>query len=104
MRVKKVDLTPLDPKCLNFIHKKTEHKSGAYTSDGWMLPCCWLDDPLAWPDIDLFNMRDEELKVANNASLETIFKSDQWEEFFSILLYEPEFAPRMCHKKCKRKS
>jgi hypothetical protein len=48
-------------------------------------------------------MRDEELKVANNASLETIFKSDQWEEFFSILLYEPEFAPRMCHKKCKRK-
>jgi hypothetical protein len=30
-------------KCLAF--DSNDSKGAAYTSDGYMLPCCWLDDP-----------------------------------------------------------
>ena len=100
MRVKKVDLTPLDPKCLNFIHKKTEHKSGAYTSDGWMLPCCWLDDPKNDYGVEYFGMKDDHLRVRNVDSLNDIYTSDEWDHFFDTLLNNPERAMKHCQYKC----
>ena len=86
------------PKCLAFDTK--EHKGAAYTSDGFMLPCCWLDDPPVYRYIKECGLKDEELLLSNNSCLDDIFTSDQWEKFFQILLTDPDNASYMCKKKC----
>jgi hypothetical protein len=86
------------PKCLQF-HDEA-NKGAAYTSDGFMLPCCWLDDPPVHNYIMKCGLKDESLAVSNNDSLEKIFTSDQWENFFTILIHDPENASYMCKKKC----
>jgi hypothetical protein len=86
------------PKCLQF--HETANKGAAYTSDGYMLPCCWLDDPPAHNYIVECGLKDPELAVANNDSLDEIFTSNQWENFFTILIHSPENASYMCKKKC----
>lgn len=88
----------INPRCLKF-HENT-NKGAAYTSDGFMLPCCWMDDPPVHRYIIEAGLKDPELAVANNEKLEDIFTSDQWENFFTTLLYEPEKASYMCKKKC----
>lgn len=88
----------INPKCLQF-HNNL-NKGAAYTSDGFMLPCCWLDDPPVYSYIKEHGLKDEALRVSNHESLETIFTSDQWENFFSILLNDPDKASYMCKKKC----
>jgi len=87
----------IDPKCLKFTK---ENKGAAYTSDGFMLPCCWMDDPPVHRYIVESGLKDPELAVANNESLDDIFTSDQWENFFTTLLYDPDNASYMCKKKC----
>ena len=86
------------PKCLQF--HETLNKGAAYTSDGYMLPCCWLDDPPVYNYIVNAGLKDKELAVANNESLDDIFTSDQWENFFTTLLHDPKNASYMCKKKC----
>lgn len=86
------------PRCLQF--HEAANKGAAYTSDGFMLPCCWMDDPPVYDYIKKCGLKDEELKVSNNESLEDIFTSDQWENFFTTLLHDPENASYMCKKKC----
>lgn len=87
----------IEPRCLKF---DRNNKGAAYTSDGYMLPCCWLDDPPVYRYIKEAGLKDPELAVANNEKLEDIFTSDQWENFFQTLLNEPENACYMCKKKC----
>lgn len=86
------------PKCLQF--HESANKGAAYTSDGFMLPCCWLDDPPVHEYIVNCGLKDKELAVANSKTLDDIFTSDQWENFFTTLLYHPENASYMCKKKC----
>jgi hypothetical protein len=86
------------PKCLQF--HEVANKGAAYTSDGYMLPCCWLDDPPVYDYIVKAGLKDTELAVANNKSLDDIFTSDQWENFFTTLIHDPENASYMCKKKC----
>lgn len=88
----------IKPKCLMFGDKM--QKGAAYTSDGFMLPCCWMDDPPVYRYIKEMGLKDEELAVANNEKLEDIFTSDQWENFFQIILNKPQNASYMCKKKC----
>lgn len=88
----------IEPRCLSFERRK--NKGAAYTSDGYMLPCCWLDDPPVYRYIKEVGLKDLELAVENNDKLEDIFTSNQWENFFQTLLNEPEKACYMCKKKC----
>jgi len=88
----------LIPKCLNF--DSPDRKPAAYTSDGFMLPCCWVDTPYEDESLKALGMRDEELKVANNESLIQIFTSDQWERFFNVLVHDSDSAPFACKYKC----
>lgn len=88
----------INPKCLAFGAR--DNKGAAYTSDGYMLPCCWLDDPPVHRYICEAGLKDEELAVANNSCLDDIFVSDQWENFFQTILNDPAGAPYMCKKKC----
>jgi len=88
----------IKPKCLAFDNK--DNKGAAYTSDGFMLPCCWMDDPPVYKYVKECGLKDDELLLTNHESLDTIFTSDQWENFFQTLLNNPEKASYMCKKKC----
>jgi len=88
----------IKPKCLAF--NTRDNKGAAYTSDGFMLPCCWMDDPPVYRYIKACGLKDESLALANNEKLEDIFTSDQWENFFQTLLNDPDNASYMCKKKC----
>lgn len=91
----------IDPRCLKFHNRLS--KAAAYTSDGFMLPCCWVDHPNVNDYIVDAGLKDPELAVANVSALEEIFTSDQWENFFTTLLYEPENACTMCINMCGEK-
>lgn len=82
------------PKCLN------QKQSAAYTSDGFMLPCCWLDDPPVAEYVKDCGLKDPELLVSNNKNIKDIFTSDQWELFFYNLLKNPKNASVNCKIKC----
>ena len=88
----------IEPKCLAVGAR--DNKGAAYTSDGYMLPCCWLDDPPVYRHVKACGLKDEELLLSNNDKLEDIFTSDRWENFFQMLLTTPEKASYMCKKKC----
>jgi len=88
----------IDPKCLKFDER--DNKGAAYTSDGYMLPCCWLDDPPVLRYLKEYGLKDPELALENNDCLEDIFTSDQWESFFQTLVNDPENTSYMCKKKC----
>lgn len=87
----------MKPKCLTF---ERDNKPPAYTSDGYILPCCWLDEIPVEADLAKFNLKDNKLKVSNVNSIEEIITSDTWECFFNILLNNPDSAPTICKKKC----
>lgn len=88
----------LKPKCLDF--ESGNNKGAAYTSDGFMLPCCWMDDPPVHRYIIDAGLKDPKLAVENNERLEDIFTSDAWEKFFQTLLHDPLNSSYMCKKKC----
>jgi hypothetical protein len=89
----------IKPRCLTF-NPKSYHKPAAYTSDGFMLPCCWLDDPKNDFGVEYFGLKDDHLRVKNVDSLEEIFKSDEWDHFFDTLLNNQGQAMKHCKYKC----
>jgi len=89
----------IKPRCLTF-EPKSYHKPAAYTSDGFMLPCCWLDDPKNDYGVEYFGMKDDHLRVKNVDSLRDIYTSDEWDHFFDTLLNNPERAMKHCQYKC----
>jgi len=88
----------IEPKCLAF--GKKDNKGAAYTSDGFMLPCCWLDDPPVYRYVKEAGLKDPDLALENNDCLEDIFTSEQWEKFFQKLFDEPDKCSYMCKQKC----
>ena len=98
------DIDPKDikikPRCLTY-EPKSYHKPAAYTADGFMLPCCWLDDPKNDHSVEeVFHLKDEHLALKNNDKLEDIFGSKEWEHFFDSLLNNPSCTPKQCQYKC----
>ena len=85
-------------KCLTF--DSNDSKGAAYTSDGYMLPCCWLDDPQVLRYLKKSGLKDPKLSVENNDNLEEIFGSDAWENFFQKLVNDPDNCSYICKKKC----
>jgi len=86
-------------KCLAF--DSNDSKGAAYTSDGYMLPCCWLDDPQVLRYLKKSGLKDPKLAVENNDNLEQIFGSDAWENFFQKLVNDPDNCSYICKKKCE---
>jgi len=85
-------------KCLGM--NSNNSKGAAYTSDGYMLPCCWLDDPQVLRYVKKSGLKDPKLAVENISSLEEIFGSDAWENFFQKLVNDPDNCSYICKKKC----
>lgn len=93
-------MTSLKPRCMS------QDKNGvvqgiAYCSDGYLIPCCWLDGLQSKQQLINLGMYDSNLKLENNDSVENVVKSPQWRNFIRILVEEPKLAPTKCHVKCK---
>ena len=80
----------INPKCL-------DKKEIAYTATGYLLPCCWLDNPVGWVESQIKRLRQEHLKVKNNDTIEDIITSDEWFDFFEELKRNPS---RTCKRFC----
>jgi len=91
----------LEPRCFPEHLKKEKEVMGiAYTSTGYLMPCCWLDVPQYIDEYKKLGLHDEELKLANNKCIEDIICSKQWQNFTRILAEEPHNAPTKCKQKC----
>ena len=90
----------IKPRCLTFPMTDPEHMPAAYTSDGYMLPCCWLDQPELDDDVKKMGLKEEHLAVKNNSKLEDIYSSKEWSKFFDTIVNKPEKAMNYCQYKC----
>tara|TARA_B100001123_G_C14352986_1_gene647804 strand:- start:280 stop:498 length:219 start_codon:yes stop_codon:yes gene_type:complete len=42
----------------------------------------------------------DKLKISNVDNIFEIIQSEEWLDFYELLLAEPEKAPRVCHEQC----
>ena len=80
----------INPKCL-------DKKALAYTATGYMLPCCWCDNPVGWVEPQIKRLRQDHLKVKNNNKIIDIISSDEWVNFFQELKINPS---KTCQRFC----
>ena len=71
----------------------------SFVSSGHILPCCYVDGLEHRCDV-LDPLFSEHLKVINAWNVENIVGSDEWIEFFYMLMNEPERAPKICWDMC----
>ena len=82
----------LYPRCMS------GKKPPAYSATGYILPCCWCDDDKVLTEFN-FLMK-EHLKVDNVESIDEIFLSEEWINFFKMIEHNPIEAPFVCKKYC----
>lgn len=84
----------LTPACI------LEGKPHAYTNQGSLMPCCWLDreESLSDPYLKQFY----EMRVSDYDDLSEIFKSELWVEFYKTLENEPDKAHKLCWDYCSK--
>lgn len=97
----------IKPNCMPFfykngkkIYKDSVEQNIAYTSDGFLLPCCWCDAPSTRKDLENMNMYADNLKLQNCSSVDEIVESTIWENFVYTILHDFKNAPRCCKQKC----
>jgi hypothetical protein len=99
----------IKPECMPYYYSEKDIKTNnsnasrqhiAYTTDGFILPCCWCDAPSTRADIDKLGLYNENLKLKNNNSVDEILTSEPWKKFINIMLHEPESAAKCCREKC----
>jgi hypothetical protein len=86
----------------------TKDREFGHSTLGYITPCCWNDPVFAypyhhrdWTDVDkaLFT---EDLKIANNDSIEDILLSEAWQTFYDTIDSGPENASKICKRYCNR--
>lgn len=96
----------IKPQCMNQYIENGEIKTKpvtqgiAYTTDGFLLPCCWCDSLSTRKDIENLGFYNEKLKLSNNDSVEDILNSTTFINFIEIIINHPKEAPRCCKDKC----
>ena len=71
----------LKPQCLDF----PNIVPAAYTSDGYILPCCWIDNQPNHEQLISLGLKDKELLLSNVDEIDDIYTSKQWEDFFQLI-------------------
>ena len=51
---------------------------------GYILPCCWCDQSERIKEFA--SLTQEKFKITNVTSIESILESDEWQDFFDILI------------------
>ena len=72
----------------------------AYCSNGWLLPCCWLDNLRNQNELADIGLFDESLKLENNKDVASIVNSHQWRKFIENLELVSDKVPSRCWEKC----
>jgi hypothetical protein len=72
----------------------------AYTTDGFLLPCCWCDAVSTRKDFENLGFYDISLLLSKNNSVEEILNKEPWKKFINIIMKTPKSAPRCCKEKC----
>lgn len=97
----------LKPQCMPYYYDEQGNKIEkqvtqgiAYTTDGFLLPCCWCDAPHTRKDFEELGMHDEKLKLSNNGCVEDIIRSEEWQNMIEIIVNCQEQAPAACKKHC----
>ena len=98
----------IKPACMSYYYDESGRqeygnpvtKSIAYTSDGYLLPCCWCDAPSTRKDFIELGFYDERLKLSNNKSVLDIISVNIWGEFIKTIMHDPANAPRCCRERC----
>lgn len=96
-----------DPECLRDTPKEFGH-----SALGFITPCCWCDKIFDAPEFIKMDKRDpklamlfrDHLKIENNKSIQEIFQSEEWQQFYQSLLNGPEEAAETCKKYCWRET
>ena len=76
----------INPKCLSF-------KELSYSATGYILPCCWADNPLALVEPQIKRITQKHLKVSNNEKIEDIINIEYSDDVGLILGAEPQIYP-----------
>ena len=98
----------IKPKCMPFYYNKEGKKVQkenidqytAYTTDGYILPCCWCDAPSTRKDFEKLGLYNDNLRLMNNDKVFDIMMSKEWENFVTTVLHYPNQAPKCCQQKC----
>jgi len=97
----------IKPQCMPYFIDENNVKVGkavtqgvAYTSDGFILPCCWCDAPHTRSDFENLGMYQEKQMLKNNSSITDVIQTNPWKEFINRILYNPDCAPKACKKHC----
>ena len=73
--------------------------SAAYSATGFILPCCYADNPYI---SDFSELLTQDLKLENNSNVHDIINSRQWLKFFDMLKNDPDQAPKTCKYYCSQ--
>jgi hypothetical protein len=91
----------IKPKCFQNKDKVYKEIRGiAYASNGYLLPCCWLDVKHIEDELKEHGFYNDELKLNNVECVEDIITSDVWKEYTRKLINEPEKCISRCKKYC----
>ena len=77
------------PSCIH------DNKEPAYSSTGYILPCCWCDTGFLLQDEDFSSIVQDKFKLDNVDKVSDIMESKEWKEFFKF-----ETVPLVCQKHC----
>jgi len=80
----------LNPKCF-------KNWATAYTATGYLVPCCYCDNPETMNDSNFKKLLDAS-KVEESNSIEDILLSDEWSNFRDNL--KKDIAPNVCFRYC----
>ena len=92
----------IEPKCIIIKEGAKETMGIAYTSNGYLLPCCWLDSKAYEAELKSKGLLNDNLKLANNNSVEDIISSEEWVKFIDELYSNPDNTLTKCKLKCGR--
>lgn len=77
------------PSCIH------DNKEPAYSSTGYILPCCWCDTGFILEDKDFASIVQEKFRLDNVQSVKEIVESDEWKEFKKF-----NTIPVVCQRYC----
>jgi hypothetical protein len=87
------------PQCL----LKKNRKALFFENKGFIVPCC--ETPFHQKEFEMLGLYDEEFHISNlkdEEDVRNVLKSEQWTDFFNILINEPENAPSICKQFCSK--
>jgi|TARA_B100000902_G_scaffold219541_1_gene208550 hypothetical protein len=86
------------PKCVQF------DRQMAFTSTGFVVPCCWIDSPGGRKDATLKQFYQKDMHIDNFDSIDDIIDSPLYKDWFDMLVNKPELAPNYCKHFCSTTS